>query len=124
MAYILLIAGSVLLVAGVRNQQSNLFTLLKNDLTGADNFFYWIVAVILVGSLGYIDALKPVSHALLILIVLAFVLSNKGFFPKFTQQISQGTSPSNSTSGAGASNLGSVTDSVTSLATLFGAFGA
>lgn len=124
MAYILLIAGSVLLVAGVRNQQSNLFTLLKNDLTGADNFFYWIVAVILVGSLGYIDALKPVSHALLILIVLAFVLSNKGFFPKFTQQISQGTSTSNSTSGASASNLGSVADSVTSLATLFGAFGA
>lgn len=75
MPFILLIIGIVLVVAAVRNQQAPLVALIGGDFSGAGNFFYWLAALILIGAVGYIPKLKPVSDGLLILVILALVLT-------------------------------------------------
>lgn len=88
MTFAFLIVGILLLVSAVRNTQSQLFTLVKGDLTGSDNFLYWIVAILVIGALGYVKELKGFSTAFLVLIAVGIVLSNKGFFASFQQQLS------------------------------------
>lgn len=75
MPFALLIIGVVLLVAGVRGTQDTLFGLLKGDFTGNSNFFYWFAAIVIIGMIGYIPKLKPISNAFLILIVMVLFLS-------------------------------------------------
>lgn len=83
-----------MIVAAVRDTQGQLVTLLTKDFTGPGNFLYWIAALFLVGSVGYIDRLKPLSDGLLILILLALVLSRGnpkqpagGFFKQLTDAL-------------------------------------
>lgn len=88
MPFALLVIGAVLLVAGVRNRQDDLYTLVKGDFTGQHNFIFWFVAIMVIGSVGYIKPLKPLSNIFLVLIVVVLILANKGgFFSQFTQQI-------------------------------------
>lgn len=89
MPFAFLFVGSLLLVSGVRNTQQDLFTLLKSDLTGQGNFVYWIVSILIIGAIGYVDKLRPISHALLVLVLVVLFLSNQGFFSKFTGQLAQ-----------------------------------
>jgi putative exporter of polyketide antibiotics len=88
MPFALLIIGIVLIVAATRNTQDNLFTLVKGDFTGPNNFLYWVVAIVAIGMLGYIPRLKPFSTAFLVLIGVVILLSHKGFFAQFQEQIS------------------------------------
>lgn len=87
MPFALLIVGIVLVVAAVRNSQNDLFTLLKGDFTGQNNFIYWMLAILLVGALGYIPSMTKLSRAFLVLILVVLFLSHKGFFQQFQQQI-------------------------------------
>lgn len=110
MPFALLIIGIVLVIVAVRNTQSNFVQLLKGDFTGPANFIYWIVALVVIGSIGYVNKLKPVSDGLLLLVVLILLLTrgnpqskNGGFFQKFTAAL-QGTT----TGGGGGSSLGSL----------------
>lgn len=75
MPFALLIIGIVLLVAGVRGTQSTLFGLLQGDFTGQNNFFYWFAAIVIIGMIGYIPKLKPISTAFLVLVVMVLFLS-------------------------------------------------
>lgn len=65
-----------------------LVSLLKNDFTGKNNYWYWVLSILIVGSIGYIKPLQPVSRAFLVLIVIVLVLSNKGVFAQFNQAFS------------------------------------
>ena len=92
MGIALLFAGVLLVVAAVRNQQSTLFALVKGDLTGPNNFLEWIFAIAIVGAIGYIPKLKPLSVALLALILLAiFLKKGQGFFAQAQKAIGQTT---------------------------------
>lgn len=88
----LLAFGALLLIAAIRGTQDDLFALLKKDFTGQGNFFLWILAILLVGSVGYVKQLRPISNAFLVLILLVFILAaNKGgrdFFSSLLSQIS------------------------------------
>lgn len=69
-------------------------TLLKGDLSGSHNFFYWILAILLIGSLGYIKNFEGLSRAFLVLVLVVLVLAddkqtNAGFFKKFQQSIAE-----------------------------------
>lgn len=87
MPFIVVLVGLVLIVSGARNKQNDLYNLLKSDLTGGKgSFLPWLLALFVVGGLGYIRPLKPISDAFLLLIVIVLILSNGGFFQKFTQQ--------------------------------------
>ena len=92
MSLALIFAGILLLVASVRDKQADLFTLVKGDLTGANNFVEWILALVLVGALGYIPKLRPLSVALLALILLAiFLKKGQGFFEQLNKAVQKTT---------------------------------
>lgn len=92
MSLALIFAGILLLVASARNQQDTLFTLVKGDLTGQNNFVEWILALMIVGSIGYIPKLRPLSVSLLALILITiFLKKGQGFFAQLTTAVGKTT---------------------------------
>jgi len=87
MPFILVSIGILMVVVGYRGTEKDFLALLKGDFTGQGNFFYWIVSLFVVGAVGYIPRLKPISNAFLVLILLMLVISNKGFFAQFNRQV-------------------------------------
>lgn len=107
MPFALLFFGLLLVVAGVRNthvdngSNEGLFTLLKNDFLGQGSFTYWVVAIVAIGSLGYVEPLKTPSRYMLALIIVVLILAQEkssagGFFAQLQKGLSQittGTTP-------------------------------
>lgn len=90
MPILFLIVGVLLIVVGVNNKIPELVELIKEDFSPSDgttSFPVYIVAIFVAGSLGYIQAMKPVANAFLALIIVVMLLSNKGFFEKFTSAL-------------------------------------
>jgi len=87
MPFAFLIIGVVLVVAGVRDKTSELFTLLKQDFSGKTSFEVWALAILVIGGLGYIQKLQGLSRAFMALVLLVLFLSNGGFFQQFNAQI-------------------------------------
>jgi hypothetical protein len=94
----LILLGVLFLTAAVRGDKCNgqqcsdlLFTTLKEDFTGPNNFIYWGIALFIIGSAGYYKPLKPLSNAFLGLVILVLFISNRGFFVKFMDQIKSTT---------------------------------
>lgn len=99
MPFALLIVGIILVVAAIRNTVSDnttsgakgLTTLVQGDFTGQNNFIYWMVAILVIGALGYIDSLKTFSRTMLVLILVALFLNGKqgsSFFTNFQSALS------------------------------------
>ena len=63
MAFALLIVGMSLVVVSVRNTQATFTARVANDFKGSGNFLYWIVAILIIGAIGYIP--KACNEALL-----------------------------------------------------------
>lgn len=107
MPFALLIIGAFLLIAAVRGTAdgpNGLFALVSGDFTQPPGFAYWMVAILIVGSIGYIPKVKPISVAFLWLIVLVLFLSKGdpskvggGFFGQFVQGLKATTTPIAST---------------------------
>ena len=124
MAIVLLVVGTIMLVAAVRNTQNCLVILVQADFIGPNNFFYWVLAITIVGAIGYIEKLKKVSDGLLVLIFVALFLSrgkasSGNFFQKFLDAIGA-TNTAASIKGQGffggsAINIGGVTVGVPSV---------
>lgn len=91
MPLILLVVGALFLLAAVRGTHADLFTLLKGDFTGDKNFLVWVVAIFVLGALGYVSGLKPLANAFLLLVVVVILLTNKGFFSQFTSALNSTT---------------------------------
>jgi hypothetical protein len=90
MPFVFIIIGIVLLVSGARGSSSDLLTLVKGDLTGSNNFGYWILSILVIGALGYIDDLRTVSRGFLVLVIIVLLLNEDkqsgtggGFFSQF-----------------------------------------
>ena len=93
MAFALIIVGLVLLVTAVKDTASGpngLFALVAGDFSGSNNFLYWMTAILIIGAIGYIPKLKPISTACLGLIIVVLVLTkgaipgSGGLFQQFT----------------------------------------
>lgn len=95
MAIALLFIGAVFLVAAIKGNHKDLFALLKDDFTGDVNFVYWSLAIIVLISLGNVKAIKPVSDALLVLVLIGLILAQyrggKDLFASFVSQVKEGT---------------------------------
>ena len=83
MPFALLLLGMLAFVSAYKDTLGQLGGYLKGDFSGAGNFFYWIAALILVGSIGYFKPLRMTSKMLLLLILVVMMLSDKGFFAQF-----------------------------------------
>lgn len=99
MPFALLLIGIVLVVAAVRNTTGILwngnpgtsFKGIKGDFTGDNNFTYWLASILLIGAIGYVKPLQPLSRVFLVLLVVVLVVSHGGLFDKFNQQVFGGT---------------------------------
>lgn len=81
MALSLIVIGLLLIVSGVQNTQGDLYALLKEDFTGPNNFFQWMIALALIGAIGFLPKMKGFSTMLLALVLLAiFLKRGVGFF--------------------------------------------
>lgn len=88
MPFALIGAGAVLMLTGINDTYSQFFGQLQSDVLAG--FFKWALAVLIIGSFGYIDQLRPVSNALLALIIVALFLGNKGgVFKQATAALNQ-----------------------------------
>jgi len=92
MPFALVFIGLILIITGFQNTYSQLGSQLVRDFTGDGNFIYWLIAIGIIGMMGYNDTLKPFSRALMGLIIVVIFLSNKGFFTKFNEALKEGTS--------------------------------
>ncbi len=93
--------GVLFLVAGIRgtvedkNGQPGLITLLKGDFTGSNNFLVWMLALWVIGAIGYIPGAKALANAFLVLVIVVMLLANNknnpgnGFFAQFNAAIKQ-----------------------------------
>jgi hypothetical protein len=99
MAFALLIIGLALVIVTVRNTQDTFTKRVGNDFTGPGNFLYWIVAIMIIGAIGYVPKAKPVSDLFLVLVLLVLFLkkgnpnfnSSGGFFTQFTNALKNTT---------------------------------
>lgn len=103
MPFALLIIGIVLLVASVRDKQGDLYTLVKGDFVGPNNYLYWIVSILIIGAVGYVETLRPISRMFLVLVIVVLFLSHGGVFQQLNAQL---FSPSTSVASVGASSDG------------------
>lgn len=90
----LLLIGTLFLTASVRGNKCGgqqcsdvLFSTMKDDFTGPNNFIYWGISLFVIGAVGYYKPLKPLSNAFLGLVIIVLLLSNRGFFQSFFYQI-------------------------------------
>ncbi|MDE2019968.1 MAG: hypothetical protein KGJ13_06520 [Patescibacteria group bacterium] len=90
MPYALILIGAVLVVSGVRNTQAQLWALIQNDFVGPGGFIVWAAAIAVVGGMGYIPKLRPLSIAFMTLLLLVLVISNKGVFAQLQNFIQSG----------------------------------
>ena len=109
--------GLLLLVVAIRGTQNDLFVLLKSEFTGSNSFPVWALAIVLLGAVGYIKPLRPISDGLLFLVLLVIVLKNGGdIFAKFDTAVAHPVAPSEpAASTASTANTG--TSVVTTAAT-------
>lgn len=85
-----LFVGILLIVAGINNKIGELGELIKEDFQpngNAPSFTIWIIAIVIAGAFGFVKTLKPISNAFLVLILVAMILSNRGFFTKFMEAL-------------------------------------
>lgn len=74
------VIGVLLIVAGVRGTTSQLFSLVKSDFSGQPNYFEWMIAIFLVGAIGYVKQLSTISRMMMILVAAGLLYKNKQVF--------------------------------------------
>lgn len=85
MPFALAIIGIMIFVTAIRGTTSTLFALIKDDFTGNGNFIYWVLSILVIGSVGYVKRFQPIANAFLALVMIVLLIGagNKGFFAQF-----------------------------------------
>lgn len=113
MPFALVLIGLVLIVTGSKDTYRELGAELVSDFTGDNNFTYWIASVGAVGSLGYVPQLRTFSRLFMTLIILAMLISNRGFFAKLSEALNSGPVSTTPTPRAGNDNGANTPESFT-----------
>lgn len=103
MPYALILVGAVALVAGIRNTYKDLWALVEGDFKGG--FLAWIASIAVIGAIGYVPKLKPLSVALMTLLLVVLVLSNRGVFAQLQGFILSGAGNTGTGGNAGVQPL-------------------
>lgn len=90
MPFALVLIGSIMAITAYNGTGSQLWSLVIKDFTGQGSFLWWALSIFVVGAVGYVPALKTLANAFLVLVVLAIILSNKGFFAQFQSAVAAG----------------------------------
>lgn len=101
MPFVLLALGILFFVVSLQGTQGSLFDLLKSEFVGTNSFVVWAAAFVIIGLLGYIKPIRPITHAFMVLLLLVLVLTNgKGFFSQFNSAIRSPVAPAATPAGA------------------------
>lgn len=84
MAFALIALGILLFIAAYQNNVAILGHQLSVDLMGPKGFLIWLVALFIIGAIGYAPKLERLSRIFLVLILVVVFLANKGFFTQLT----------------------------------------
>lgn len=94
MPFVFIVVGIGLVVVAIRGTQATAFQLLQSEFSGPNSFVKWALAIFILGGLGYIPVIRPITRALLLLVVLVIFLKNgTGLFAQFNSQIANPISP-------------------------------
>jgi hypothetical protein len=101
----LLIIGLLMVITGGRGTYAQFGSQVASEFQGPNSFTYWLLAIGILGAVGYIKPLQKISRLLMALVLIVIFLANKGFFAKFTQALQTGPTqpnaiPANSSFGA------------------------
>ncbi len=98
MPYVLIAFGTLLAIAGFQNTYKELGAIIADEFTDrpdSRSFFYWMMAIIILGGLGYIPALRAWSKAFVLLILVGLFFSPRSnmqqWFEKFNAALSAGS---------------------------------
>jgi hypothetical protein len=108
MPFALAIIGIIFMATAVKGTTTQFFSLVMSDFTGSGNYIYWVISILIIGSVGYIKKLQPVSDLFLALVLIVMFLANKGgFFSEFTSAIKSGSAgcPASTTNANDIGNL-------------------
>lgn len=104
MPLLLIGTGLILILTGVIGDGGKLWELFSSEFSGPGNFLYWLVAIIVLGALGYVKAFGNLSRLFIVLVLLVILLKkDSGFFDRL-QQFIQSTSSKSTTTSGGPSN--------------------
>lgn len=91
MPFALLLFAIMLIVIGFQGTEHEFFALLNEDfnpnVSGSwrRTFWAWIIAIGVVGGIGYLPKMRQISNVFLALILVVLFLSNGGVFANFTK---------------------------------------
>jgi len=90
MAYILTFIGILLIVTGAKDTYKALGAQLYKDFIGSQGFVYWLIAVGIIGAVGYYAPWRKFSRLFLALIIIVYILRNGGLFSQLQSALGQG----------------------------------
>jgi hypothetical protein len=74
MPFIFIGLGAVLVLVGLNGDPGQLYTLVSEDFTGKNNYVYWMVAILVLGSTGYIKGLEGLSKLFMFLVLVGLLV--------------------------------------------------
>lgn len=83
-----LLVGALFIYTGFNGKLGELASLVKEDFSptdGSPGFAVWVIAIFVIGAIGYYKPAKPLSNAFLVLVIVSLILSNRGFFQRFKE---------------------------------------
>lgn len=92
MAFVFLIIGAVILISGVKDTQDQLFKLVQGDFdpslqqNGQSSFIPWVLAILVIGAVGYVKQLRSLSHGFMALVIIAMIIKAYKVNPNIFQQ--------------------------------------
>lgn len=92
MAFVFILVGAVVLTAGVRGTQGDLWKAVQKDFSpsmqqpGQSSFLSWVAAILIIGAIGYVKELRGISHGFLALVLIAMVIKAYKQNPQIFQQ--------------------------------------
>lgn len=75
-----ILLGSMLLDLAFRGTEHQFAKQLGQDFGQGSKFLSWVAAIVILGAIGYVPALRTVSTAALTLLIVVLTLANGGFF--------------------------------------------
>jgi hypothetical protein len=94
MPFVLLFVGILFFVVAIQGTQGTLFSLMKSEFVGSNSFVVWAAALVILGLLGYIKPIRPITHAFLLLVLIVMVLAGGSkFFTNFNSGIRSPAAP-------------------------------
>jgi len=119
MGYPLVLIGLLMVITGGRGTYAQFGKQIASEFQGPNNFAYWLLALGVIGALGYIQTLQTISRYMMALVLLSIFLSHKGFFAQFQAAMKAGPAAPNalpsSSSAAPTAGIGSANPNTSGL---------